>query len=105
MVSVPPPGIEPVPPTVEAWILNHRSTREFPFKLYLFKKLLSLDSSSESGDSTYCLKPHVHFKKKNLSHTEACGLSVLQTGVLTTGHPGNFPGNRLEVGKDSGECP
>ena len=68
--------------------------------------LLSLDSSSESGDSTYHLNLMFTFqKKKKLSHIEAYGLSVSQTGVLTTRHPGNFPGNRLEAGKDSGEFP
>ena len=27
-ILVPQPGIEPVPPTVEVWCLNHRTARE-----------------------------------------------------------------------------
>ena len=29
-ISVLPPGIEPVPPVMEAWSLNHWTTREVP---------------------------------------------------------------------------
>ena len=29
-ISVPRPGIESVPPAVEAWTTNHWTTREFP---------------------------------------------------------------------------
>ena len=32
---VPCPGIEPVPPAVEAWSLNHWTTREVPYTLIL----------------------------------------------------------------------
>ena len=29
-ILVPQPGIEPAPPTMEAWSLNHWTTREVP---------------------------------------------------------------------------
>ena len=33
-ISVSWPGIEPVPPAVEAWSSNHWTTREFPYLIY-----------------------------------------------------------------------
>ena len=34
-IMVPPPGIEPVPPEVEAWCLNHWTSREVPIQSIL----------------------------------------------------------------------
>ena len=33
-ILVPQPGIEPVPPVVEAWSPNHWTAREFPCKFF-----------------------------------------------------------------------
>ena len=35
-ILVPQPGMEPMPPTVEAWSLNHWTAREFP-KEHVYK--------------------------------------------------------------------
>ena len=35
-ILVPQPGIEPVPPAVEAWSLNHWTTREVPKTWYIY---------------------------------------------------------------------
>ena len=38
-ILVPQPGIEPMPPALEAWSLNHWTTREVPeMKIYVKKK-------------------------------------------------------------------
>ena len=34
-ILVPPPGIEPIPPAMEAWSLNHWTTREVPISVCL----------------------------------------------------------------------
>ena len=34
-ILVPQPGIEPVPPALEAWILNHWTAREVPLEASL----------------------------------------------------------------------
>ena len=33
-ILVPRPGIEPTPPAVEAWSLNHWTTREVPYLVF-----------------------------------------------------------------------
>ena len=35
-ILVPQPGIKPVPPAVEAWSLNHWTTREVPIMKFFF---------------------------------------------------------------------
>ena len=42
-ILVPPPGIEPVSPAVEAWSLNHWSSREVPVPLSFNFNLLYVD--------------------------------------------------------------
>ena len=41
-VELPLPGIEPMPPAVEAWNLNHWTTREIPRQVYIFLTFLCL---------------------------------------------------------------
>ena len=49
-ILVPPPGIEPVPPPVEAWNLNHWSVREVATVNYLFIYLAALGLSCGRWD-------------------------------------------------------
>ena len=37
-ILVPRPGIEPVPPAMEAQSLNHWTTREYPTFIYISKR-------------------------------------------------------------------
>ena len=39
-ISVPRPGIEPAPPAVEAWNLNHWIAREVPIFFFLLLKIM-----------------------------------------------------------------
>ena len=43
-ILVPQPGIKPMPPAVEAWSLNHWTTREVPVYLPLFLIFLNFFS-------------------------------------------------------------
>ena len=47
-ILVPRPGIEPVPPAVEAWSLNHWTAREVP-EFLMFQSLISETSFSISS--------------------------------------------------------
>ena len=42
-ILVPQPGIEPMPPAVEAWRLNHGAAREVPKLYFLEEKPISSD--------------------------------------------------------------
>ena len=44
-ILVPRPGIEPTPPAVEAWNLNHWTAREVPLKRFINKEDRSQISS------------------------------------------------------------
>jgi len=49
-ILVPPPGIEPVSPALEAWSLNHWTAREVPrFVFWSDENFLELDRSG--GDT------------------------------------------------------
>ena len=43
---VPLPGTEPMHPALEAWSLNHSTTREVPFHSFLQRNMISLRSRS-----------------------------------------------------------
>ena len=52
-ISVPPPGIEPVPSAVKAWSPNHWIAGEFPrkFKMIYVDHIILLDSAGvDSGE-------------------------------------------------------
>ena len=45
-ILVPPPRIEPMPPVLEAWSLNHWTAREVPLSLKYNKMVGPLDSET-----------------------------------------------------------
>ena len=45
-ILVPQPGIEPLPPAVESWVLNHWTTMEVPAALYFFLVIFGSAGSS-----------------------------------------------------------
>ena len=48
-ILVPQPGLEPTPPAVEAWSLNHWTTREVPQDLFLIPGILEIYQWSAPG--------------------------------------------------------
>ena len=56
--SVPQPRIEPVPPALEAWSLNHWTARETPKAgSWYWHSTAQLDSTSFLGFSSFCMHP------------------------------------------------
>ena len=61
-ILVPHPGIEPAPPAVEAWSLNHQTAREVPGLIYFkTRNLCFLTPCPASGNHQYVLCTYEFF--------------------------------------------
>ena len=66
-ILVPQPGIEPVPPAVEVWSLNHWTTKEVPLKT-------PISIGSEQTEKTRQLQTQTTFHVKKIIKSKAKSL-------------------------------
>ena len=91
-ISVPPPGIEPVPPGTEAWSPNRWTTREFPITYFWFRPS---DEFQMSWGSVTCRGTGFHFGE-GLTH-------VIPVGITEPKNPARAKEHRRQAAGSSNQ--